>query len=145
MVMFAATNYGLLYTVLLGLLTVATIQTTKDLKDHINPGGFVYGREESKFHMFASVGTGGNGTESTIRWATSSAESSTKTCTREAFAVRENRRRKPAGAGASVGKIRDLLALQAVSRTRPHQSIIAALRMHTIVAWAGFPLRLRIR
>ena len=58
MVMFAATNYGLIYAVLLGLLTVATIQTTKDLKDHINPGGFVYGRENPKFHMFASVGTG---------------------------------------------------------------------------------------
>jgi hypothetical protein len=34
-VIFAAANYGLLYAVLLGLLTVATFQTTKDLQDHI--------------------------------------------------------------------------------------------------------------
>lgn len=119
MVMFAATNYGLIYAVLLGLLTVATIQTSKDLKDHINPGGFVYGRGESEVSHVRFGRYWRNGTGSTIRHATSSAESSTKTCTRAAFAVRENRRRKPAGAGASVGKIRDLLALQAMSRTRP--------------------------
>jgi hypothetical protein len=34
-VIFAAANYGLIYAVLLGLLTVATFQTTKDLEDHI--------------------------------------------------------------------------------------------------------------
>jgi len=34
-VIFAAANYGLVYAVLLGLLTVATFQTTKDLQDHI--------------------------------------------------------------------------------------------------------------
>jgi hypothetical protein len=34
-VIFVAANYGLLYAVLLGLLTVATFQTTKDLQDHI--------------------------------------------------------------------------------------------------------------
>jgi Protein of unknown function (DUF4239) len=34
-VIFVAANYGLLYAVLLGLLTVATFQTTKDLEDHI--------------------------------------------------------------------------------------------------------------
>ena len=34
-VIFAAANYGLIYAVLLGLLTVATFQTTKDLQDHI--------------------------------------------------------------------------------------------------------------
>lgn len=34
-VIFVAANYGLIYAVLLGLLTVATFQTTKDLKDHI--------------------------------------------------------------------------------------------------------------
>lgn len=34
-VTFAAANYGLVYAVLLGLLTVATFQTTKDLEDHI--------------------------------------------------------------------------------------------------------------
>ncbi len=35
-VIFVAANYGLLYAVLLGLLTVATFQTTKDLQDHIS-------------------------------------------------------------------------------------------------------------
>jgi hypothetical protein len=30
-----AANYGLIYAVLLGLLTVATFQTTRDLEDHI--------------------------------------------------------------------------------------------------------------
>jgi hypothetical protein len=35
-VIFAAANYGLIYAVLLGLLTVATFQTTKDLEDHID-------------------------------------------------------------------------------------------------------------
>ncbi|MBV8793938.1 MAG: DUF4239 domain-containing protein [Hyphomicrobiales bacterium] len=35
-VIFAAANYGLIYAVLLGLLTVATFQTTKDLEDHIS-------------------------------------------------------------------------------------------------------------
>jgi hypothetical protein len=34
-VIFAAANYGLIYAVLLGLLTVATFHTTKDLEDHI--------------------------------------------------------------------------------------------------------------
>ncbi len=34
-VIFVAANYGLIYAVLLGLLTVATFQTTKDLQDHI--------------------------------------------------------------------------------------------------------------
>src|SRR3974390_1953736 len=34
-VIFVAANYGLVYAVLLGLLTVATFQTTKDLQDHI--------------------------------------------------------------------------------------------------------------
>jgi hypothetical protein len=34
-VIFAAANYGLIYAVLLGLLTVATFQTTKDLEDHV--------------------------------------------------------------------------------------------------------------
>jgi hypothetical protein len=34
-VIFAAANYGLIYAVLLGLLTVATFQTTKDLQDHV--------------------------------------------------------------------------------------------------------------
>lgn len=34
-VIFTAANYGLVYAVLLGLLTVATFQTTKDLEDHI--------------------------------------------------------------------------------------------------------------
>jgi len=34
-VIFVAANYGLLYAVLLGLLTVATFQTTKDLEDHV--------------------------------------------------------------------------------------------------------------
>jgi len=34
-VIFAAANYGLVYAVLLGLLTVATFQTTKDLQDHL--------------------------------------------------------------------------------------------------------------
>lgn len=34
-VIFVAANYGLVYAVLLGLLTVATFQTTKDLEDHI--------------------------------------------------------------------------------------------------------------
>jgi hypothetical protein len=35
-VIFVAANYGLMYAVLLGLLTVATFQTTKDLEDHIS-------------------------------------------------------------------------------------------------------------
>ena len=35
-VIFVAANYGLIYAVLLGLLTVATFQTTKDLQDHIS-------------------------------------------------------------------------------------------------------------
>ena len=35
LVTFVAANYGLVYAVLLGLLTVATFQTTKDLEDHI--------------------------------------------------------------------------------------------------------------
>ena len=35
LVTFMAANYGLVYAVLLGLLTVATFQTTKDLEDHI--------------------------------------------------------------------------------------------------------------
>jgi hypothetical protein len=35
-VIFVAANYGLIYAVLLGLLTVATFQTTKDLHDHIS-------------------------------------------------------------------------------------------------------------
>ena len=34
-VIFVAANYGLVYAVLLGLLTVATFQTTKDLQDHV--------------------------------------------------------------------------------------------------------------
>src|SRR5271167_2092939 len=34
-VIFAAANFGLVYAVLLGLLTVATFQTTKDLQDHV--------------------------------------------------------------------------------------------------------------
>jgi hypothetical protein len=34
-VIFVATNYGLIFAVLLGLLTVATFQTTKDLQDHV--------------------------------------------------------------------------------------------------------------
>ena len=34
-VIFAAANFGLVYAVLLGLLTVATFQTTKDLQDYI--------------------------------------------------------------------------------------------------------------
>ena len=34
-VIFVAANYGLIYAVLLGLLTVATFQTTKDLQDHM--------------------------------------------------------------------------------------------------------------
>jgi len=34
-VIFAAANYGLVYAVLLGLLAVATFQSTKDLEDHI--------------------------------------------------------------------------------------------------------------
>ena len=34
-VIFAAANFGLVYAVLLGLLIVATFQTTKDLQDHI--------------------------------------------------------------------------------------------------------------
>ena len=34
-VIFVAANYGLIYAVLLGLLTVATFDTTKDLQDHI--------------------------------------------------------------------------------------------------------------
>jgi hypothetical protein len=34
-VIFAAANYGLIFAVLLGLLTVATCQTTKDLQDHV--------------------------------------------------------------------------------------------------------------
>ena len=35
-VIFVAANYGLIYAVLIGLLTVATFQTTKDLQDHIS-------------------------------------------------------------------------------------------------------------
>jgi hypothetical protein len=34
-VIFVAANYGLIFAVLLGLLTVATFQTTKDLQDHV--------------------------------------------------------------------------------------------------------------
>ncbi len=34
-VIFVAANYGLIYAVLLGLLTVAAFQTTKDLQDHV--------------------------------------------------------------------------------------------------------------
>ena len=34
-VIFVAANYGLIYAVLLGLLTVAAFQTTADLQDHI--------------------------------------------------------------------------------------------------------------
>lgn len=34
-VIFVAANYGVIYAVLLGLLAVATFQTTKDLEDHI--------------------------------------------------------------------------------------------------------------
>jgi hypothetical protein len=34
-VIFVAANYGLIYAVLLGLLTVATFQTTKDLQNHV--------------------------------------------------------------------------------------------------------------